>query len=187
MKEMNRKMNTLKLFSETKNDKLLTLTYSIYKNMFRCYINVMDKDFKNREFLTSVALTPINARMISNELTKLPKLKEPYEFELKLFGAKYVDDKREEGRTKTGSIKIMKAKNKDGDLVNVIQIVDKIDKQYNFVLKNTPYVDIYVNGNKITDMSKISNTWCNSYAKTFSDVLSLIPESVEQESPVTNF
>jgi len=179
---LNKAMNGLKLYTELSDDKLLTLSFGVYKNMFRVYINKMDKDYKNNEFITSLALTSIVARMISNELNDLWKLKETYQFEQKLFGAKYVDDKRViNERVKTGSFKIMKAKNKDDDLVNVIQITDKLDKKYNFVITKTPYIEIYKNNEKVTDATVISDTWCRSFAKTYSDVMTLVPEGFDTE------
>lgn len=188
MINLNKALSGIKLYTETKDNKLLTLTFGVYKGYFRLYINKMDKDFKNNEFIFTAMLTTVNTRLVYNKLKNLHKLKDKYAYEVKMFGAKFVDDKRVmDERSITGSFKIMKVKNKDDDLVNVIQIIDKLDKKYNFVLMNTPYVDIYINNVKVTDKSILSNEWCEAYSVALGDVLRLMPEGLEKEKVNTPY
>lgn len=185
---VNKMFGTLKLYQDAPNKKLLTLTVGVFKGLVRLYVNRSNTDFSEREFLFTIALTPINARLISLELNKLHKSKEESKLEVKLFGAKFNDEtnQRVEGeRSPTGSIRIAKLKNKDGVLVNVIQIVNKTDRELTFTLKPTPYIDIYRNDKKIVDETALSDLWTEAYAETFKMVLTNIPEAREVEKKVT--
>ena len=172
----------LKLYQEVKDDKLLLLSFGVYKKTLRLYINSMDKvGFGNRKLIFSTGLVPMNSRLIGNSLLDLVKSKEEFDVGFKLYGAKYENDKRVENeRTLICTIHIRKAKNKNGNLVNLIQIVTGLDVKYTFVLKPTPYIEVFENGEKVTDETHLSDIWAKAFAKNFNAVLDLVPERFDE-------
>lgn len=170
--------NRLRVYQERSDGSLLSLKFGVYNHTIRLYIyEHTTKDIRDNKFLTSLPLTTLNARVFVNELLELHKKDDESDFQLKLYGMKYVDDKPVPNEKEyLGTLGLGKVRDSKDDLVNTVYIKDKNDTKFIFAIRPTPYVSIVKDNVEVTDPETLSNIWMESYSKNLEGFLNLFVE-----------
>jgi len=176
----------LDLFKEAGESDFFKFKIGIWNRHMRIYISKgnQKKEVKDK-LLFNMVLMHKNARMFEEDFETVLKSKEPISLSYELLSPTWENDKMvKDAKQLTGKLGIAKAKNKEGELLNILFVITPQNVKYLFPLLPTPYVKVFKNNVEVTDKTPLSNKWTSMYHKTFKAVLDLIPEAYSEEVPM---
>jgi len=178
-----------KLSLMTKNgNKEYRLKFSGYKNFLRLHIFYTERnpdnlaELKVNQFVGSIPINRTGLNIIVNELSKLNTKEEGYVAGLNVYKPIWEDNKMTDERVLAGRIFVGRKKLEEG-IINFIGVSINIageDKKFVFKLLPSPYLEIIVNGKKVSE-EMASMMWTDAYYRTLVDVLSNLPEVLEDD------
>jgi hypothetical protein len=172
-------LGKLNLYRETGSEKFNMLTFGVFKESLRIYVREKDNnpDNKRSRIIMNMPIGFLYARAFLNELETITEKPEDYTFSLDLYGPKWSGEKRvPNDRELMGKIGLARKKNKEGFVVNILTVATNQGVKNVFPIIPTPYLDIVINGKKIEDKTVLSTIWTKAFYRSFSDVLSSLPE-----------
>ena len=171
-------LGKLSLYKDIGDGKFIVLNFGVYKEVLRVYVKESKAAGDKGKNLINMPMMFINARLFIDEFKKLNNEKEGYSFMMETYGPKWTQDgKRIEGeKNLVGKIGFARAKDKEGNLVNLLYVVTNQNVKKVFPIVPTPYLVMYRNGEKITDKEELSKLWTTAYIKSLESVLDNLPE-----------
>jgi len=168
----------LTLYKELGEGKYQVLNFGVYREVLRLYVKEGDGTSKQGKNLLNMPIMFLNARAFFLELEKLNTRDTGYNMSFDMYGPKWDENSKRipNARELIGKIGVARMANSDGEITNLIFVVNGQNVKKVFPLIPTPYLDLYRNGKKIEDKTELTDMWTEAYIKSFGDILAALPE-----------